>query len=167
MTRQTRRAWGHSGFSIIELAMVIAFIGVTTGIAVPTYQSYREKVRVSACVLEIGVIASEIEAFHTDANRYPNSLAEIGRDKTRDPWGNLYSYLNIADQAANGKDGKDKNSDVGKARKDHFTHPINTDYDLYSPGDDGKSTAPLTAKISQDDIVRASNGLYIGRASHY
>jgi len=34
-------------------------------------------------------------------------------------------------------------------------------------GKDGKSTAPLTAKISQDDIVRANNGGYVGLVSNY
>ena len=46
-------------------------------------------------------------------------------------------------------------------------HPINTDFDLCSVGKDGKSAAPLTAKISQDDIIRANNGGYVGLASNY
>ena len=63
--------------------------------------------------------------------------------------------------------GGGKTKGGGKARKDHFLHPINTDFDLYSMGPDGKSTAPLTAKISQDDIIRANDGGFVGLAAHY
>jgi general secretion pathway protein G len=45
--------------------------------------------------------------------------------------------------------------------------PINTDYDLYSMGKDEASTAPLTARASLDDIVRANNGGFIGLAHKY
>jgi general secretion pathway protein G len=34
-------------------------------------------------------------------------------------------------------------------------------------GPDGKSLAPLVAPVSKDDIIRANDGLFIGRASLY
>ena len=52
-------------------------------------------------------------------------------------------------------------------RKDKNLVPINTDFDLYSLGKDGLSAGPLTAKDSRDDIVRANNGAFIGRAEDY
>ena len=79
----------------------------------------------------------------------------IGRAGLEDPWGNPYQYLPIA---GTGK---------GGFRKDRFLVPINSDYDLYSMGADGASQAPLTAKTSQDDIVRANDGGFIGLASKY
>ena len=48
--------------------------------------------------------------------------------------------------------------------KDRFLVPINSDFDLYSMGKDGKSQMPLTAKDSRDDIIRANDGAYIGLA---
>jgi len=45
--------------------------------------------------------------------------------------------------------------------------PVNTDFDLYSMGKDGKSRAPFTAKASHDDIVRANDGKFIGLVSEY
>ena len=56
---------------------------------------------------------------------------------------------------------------MGQARKDRFLVPLNSDYDLYSAGKDGKSRPPLSAQMSQDDIVRANDGAYIGLASQY
>jgi general secretion pathway protein G len=56
---------------------------------------------------------------------------------------------------------------LGQMRRDHFLVPVNTDFDLYSMGEDGRSQSPFTAKASQDDIVRANNGGYVGLVSEY
>ena len=74
----------------------------------------------------------------------------------KDPWGTPYQYISHDD-----KKGK------GKWRKDHNIVPINSDFDLWSNGKDGQSSAPLTAKHSRDDILRASNGRFIGLASDF
>jgi len=55
----------------------------------------------------------------------------------------------------------------GKRRKDHSLVPVNSDYDLYSMGPDGKSKPPFTARDSRDDIVRAANGGFIGPVSEF
>ena len=48
-----------------------------------------------------------------------------------------------------------------------WARPVNSDYDLYSKGKDGKSQTPFTAKASQDDIVRANDGSFLGLVSDY
>ena len=45
--------------------------------------------------------------------------------------------------------------------------PINSDYDLYSMGEDGGTRPPLTARPSQDDIVRAGDGGFVGLAEEF
>ena len=45
--------------------------------------------------------------------------------------------------------------------------PVNSDFDLYSLGADGKSAVAFTAKNSHDDVVRANNGAFIGLAEDY
>jgi len=54
-----------------------------------------------------------------------------------------------------------------KPRKDRFLVPINSDYDLYSMGPDGQSNEPLTVPVSKDDIIRASDGAYVGVADNF
>ena len=44
-------------------------------------------------------------------------------------------------------------------------NPVNTDYDLYSLGADGQSKPQFKFKTSQDDIVRAYEGSYVGLVS--
>lgn len=55
----------------------------------------------------------------------------------------------------------------GQARKDHNLVPINSDFDLFSSGPDGKSVPALTGGPSRDDIVRGSDGAYFGPAKDY
>ena len=73
-----------------------------------------------------------------------------------DPWGSPYVYVNYADSGSK-----------SLIRKDHFLHPLNSEYDLYSIGPDKKSSAPITAKDSYDDVIRADDGAFVGLASDY
>lgn len=69
--------------------------------------------------------------------------------------------------AGGGGAGSGGSGAIGQARKDRNLVPINSDFDLYSVGRDGQTAPALTAKVSQDDIVRANNGGFVGLASDY
>jgi general secretion pathway protein G len=144
------------GFTLIELMVVIAIIGTMSAIAIPAYQGYIEKARIAKAIAEIDIMQGEIVAYQTDKGELPDTLNDIGRANLLDPWKNPYQYYNFTDDT-----GK------GKMRKDRFMVPLNTDYDLYSMGKDGKTKPPLTAKDSHDDVIRANDGRFIGLASEY
>jgi len=144
------------GFTFIELMLGVAILGVVVGIAYPSYQQYVEKTRVQQAVSDIRDIDARVQMYWLDNRAYPADLVEVGKDGMKDPWGNAYQYVNLGD--INGK---------GKARKNKNLVPINSDFDLYSVGKDGASVSPLTAKASRDDIVRASDGRFVGLASDY
>ena len=73
-----------------------------------------------------------------------------------DPWGNAYVYLSF--EGLRG---------LGRMRKDKNLVPVNSDFDLYSMGPDGRTALPFTAAASRDDIVRANDGGYVGKAENY
>ena len=157
----------NSRFTLPEVMIAIAIIGVLASIAVASYIKYKEKARIELAITEMKIIEEKISRLVTDNGELPEDLSQIGLDNIIDHWGRPYSYLKIFghDEAKADKGKKDDNSKKGKPRKDHSLHSINTDFDLYSVGKDGKSAVPLTAKISQDDIVRAKNGNCFGLVS--
>lgn len=144
------------GFTLIEIIVSVAIVGILAGIAIPLYSGYINQARNESAISDIQAISLKITGYYADNTNYPASLAEVGYATYLDPWGNPYQYLNI--QTA-------KNQ--GSMRKDRFLVPINSDYDLYSMGPDGQSKSPLTAKVSRDDIIRANDGAYVGPASAY
>lgn len=143
-------------FTLVELLLTFIIIGTLTTIAASMYSGYMDRSKSVQAKSDIFLIESKIEIFYSINSRYPESLDELKGQIPLDPWGNPYQYLNIT--TAKGK---------GKVRKDHNLVPLNSDYDLYSMGKDGKSVSPLTAKASRDDIVRANNGAFVGLASEY
>ena len=148
----------QSGFQLIEVLIALAVISVLAMVAIPSYSSYRDKADIATAAGDITTIVQAIERYYTEYNRYPDSLTDIHMDNLQDPWQHPYQYLKL--------NGAGKMA-IGNARKDKSLVPINTDYDLYSDGKDGGSIPPLTAKQSQDDIIRANNGKFIGLAADY
>lgn len=132
----------------------LALAGVLTAIAVPSYSAHVNRGRVAKAIADIKSMEMSLERFMTARGRYPATLVEAGITLA-DPWGRPYSYLNM--------DG----AKIGQVRKDRSLHPLNTDYDLYSIGPDGKTATPLTAATSRDDVVRARNGSFVGQAKDY
>ncbi len=157
------KLYKNFGFTLIELMIVISIIGTLAGIAVPTYVNYIQRTVILRCITEIRLIEKELLAYMSENDTLPENLDDIGLGDLRDPWGNPYEYLRSEDT----KKGGGKGGKKGKPRKDHFLVPVNTDFDLYSKGPDGKSVAPFTAKASRDDIVRANNGKYVGSVFGY
>ena len=155
LRRQLRMGRGR-GFSLVELLMAIAILGLLAGIAYPAYVGYTDRADRAQAMADIREMENLIERFYVATQRLPNSLADIGMAGKQDPWGNPYQFLNHANVKGNGK---------GQFRSYKGTVPINTDYDLYSMGKDGQSQRPLTAKASRDDIVRGLNGEFIGMGS--
>ena len=150
------RSYRGDGFTVVELLLVVAILGITATVAYPSYQDYRERARVAQAITDIGGLNAKVRLYMTDNREPPLSLSEVGAAGMRDPWGNEYVYQNLA--VAGGP---------GKSRKNKNLTPINTDFDLYSKGKDGLSKLPLTAQASRDDVILANDGRFIGLASKY
>jgi len=152
-----RAGAGRAGFTLIELMVAVAIVALLAGIAIPSYAEFVYKAQVARAIQEVEALQSEITGFYYGTDRYPDDLGEIGRAAFLDPWGNPYRYLNIAD----------KNPGAGALRKDRNLVPVNSDYDLYSIGRDGKTSTAFTSGPAQDDVARANDGGFIGLVKNY
>jgi general secretion pathway protein G len=152
---RTARCQEARGFTLVELLLAIGLVAVLLALALPAYTSHRNKVLSGHAAKEIAMMSAGIEAWRLDNRAYPPSLAAAGFGNRLDPWGRAYRYYRI--------DG----GNLGFARKDRALNPINTDFDLYSVGPDGVSHSQLSHRNSDDDVVRAGNGRFVGIAKNF
>ena len=147
------------GFTILELLIALAVLSILSAMAIPAYDRFSERARVGQAVADIGELDMEIEKFLANNFTYPGSLDDLPSGTPLDPWGQPYQYLQIRNN--------DEPGLRGRLRKDRNLVPINSDYDLYSMGADGATRPPLTARPSQDDVVRAGDGGFVGVAEEF
>ena len=142
------------GMTLLELIVAMTAALILASIAIPAYNGYVTRARVSLAIGEIGTISLQLYRWQLSTRSFPATLAEAGI-AANDPWGRPYQYLRV------------EGASRGDLRKDRNLVPINTDFDLYSVGPDGRTAPPLTAAFSQDDVVRANNGSFVGLGKDY
>lgn len=148
-----------AGFSLVELMIAVIIMGLLTAIAVPIYMKAQTKIQGNDAVSFLTSTAQKLEDYYALHSTYPASLSEIGiAEPALDPWGNPYQYMPIDIKPP---------PNTGSIRRDKNMNPLNTDFDLYSYGPDGRSQTQLTANFARDDIVRAGNGSFIGTAQDF
>ncbi len=147
-----------AGFTLTEVLVVVAIIATLSAIMLPNMLKALVETQQDKAVDDIRNIERMVLSFQLDTGNLPDSLDQLGVKVPIDPWGNPYQYLRIAGAGNHGR---------GHWRKDRFLVPLNSDFDLYSMGPDGRSAPPLTSELSRDDIVRAADGTFVGLASEY
>lgn len=147
-----QRAATHSncGFTLIELIVVVAIVGVLATAAIPTLNSYIKTSKNSTCAAEIRTIEKAIISYSIEHNNTPPaSLNDIGMGSRLDPWKRTYVYKNLGDVGA-------------VPLEDIAGNRLNYDFDLYSKGQDGGSFEISGDLANDDDIVRAYDGSFAG-----
>ena len=153
-------------FTILELLIVITIMMTLAAMSIPVLADAVKSAYVAQAIGDIRTLQIEITRYDAQVGKLPDSLSELGISDLVDPWGNQYRYLNFNNAKESNKWGGTEEG-TEKPRKDRFLVPINSTYDLYSMGEDGESREALDANESVDDIVRASDGSFIGLAPQY
>jgi general secretion pathway protein G len=166
------QASGKSGFTIIEVTIVLFIVGILAALAIPAYNNFIDRSSYKLSVKNIRLMENALKRFEIENMRLPNSLNELGQidflDYDMNPrrqsapfldsWGNPYRFLNLAN---------DNPPAYPNARRDRGNKPLSLDYDLYSMGADGRTAKPVNSAFGKDDIVRANSGAYVGLGENY
>lgn len=66
------------GFTLIELMIVVAIIGILAAVAIPAYSNYTARSQASEAVTLLGGVRGPMTEFAANHSRWPATLAEIG-----------------------------------------------------------------------------------------
>jgi general secretion pathway protein G len=95
-----------AGFTLLEILIVVAIIGLIASLIVPNIIGRYEKSKEEIAKAQLEMLSSAIEAFRLDVGRYPNTLDELinstepnwrgpylaKKQIPKDPWGKDYQY---------------------------------------------------------------------------
>ncbi|HAO22711.1 MAG: hypothetical protein BWK80_39220 [Desulfobacteraceae bacterium IS3] len=66
------------GFTLIELMIVVAIIGILAAIAIPNFLNYQCKAKQSEAKQSLGTIAKNQEAYVAEFNTYADKSSKLG-----------------------------------------------------------------------------------------
>ena len=73
----TGKAVSTSGFTFIEMVMVIVLMGILLGIAIPVYRAQVLTSKEAVLKHNLAILRERIDQFKADRNKYPASLQEL------------------------------------------------------------------------------------------
>jgi len=79
-----RRRDNHAGFTMIELMIVVAIIGILATLAIPSFRVSVIKAREAALKEDLFVLRDQLDKYHADNGAYPPSLQDlVGKEYVR------------------------------------------------------------------------------------
>lgn len=81
----------QDGFTLVELMVVVAIIGLLSAVAIPNFRKYQAKAKMSEAKLQLSSVYTAETAFYSDFNIYHNCLAYMGYNPQREVFNRYYA----------------------------------------------------------------------------
>ena len=66
-----RKSKNEKGFTLVELMIVVAIIGILAAIAIPQFSKYRARAQNTAALTDLRNIRTDMEGFMAEWQHYP------------------------------------------------------------------------------------------------
>ena len=85
-----RRAGGRSGFTLVEIMLVVVIIGILATVVTVAVRGKSKEASIAATRLSIKAVCSAIDLYEGNCTVYPNSLDELVNNPGNSAWRGPY-----------------------------------------------------------------------------
>ena len=86
----------QKGFTLIELMIVVAIIGILAAIALPAYQDYTKRTHVSEGLTLAGGAKASVTEYFSSQGKFPSNNSSAGLAAAADIKGNAVTSVTVA-----------------------------------------------------------------------
>lgn len=90
----------QEGFTLVELMVVVAIIGVLSAVAVPNFKKYQAKSKSSEAKLQLSAAYTALQSFYSDYDTYHSCLKYMGYNPSNESDQRFYATGFTVDPAA-------------------------------------------------------------------